>query len=546
MEKPKVVLKKGWHPEEKGEGFFFHWIGKRSSFSIENITSEEKRYVHFTAGHSFPEEGLPIMEIYLQGRKISEEEIEAPFASYAFPLKGRGNLEIEFVLNKSFSVPGDNRDLGVMIRDLEIISQPEETAFLGGWYGEEKGEFFPFRWMKKKSCLLVSTEVANEMKYLSFYAFSEYGNLSQKLSFYCGGRKKVEIPLLHGWNFYSLELFSPDLFSSNQGRNNWLEVELLLNKLFPSSYHPRDGRELGARFSRLEFHQDDRLHQNASFYHRNAVLNYREMIEGKTSLSSYPKNLGIDLYSKCNIKPPCVYCLWHSMKKLEGEYVKENVDEKTLEGYGPFFLSARTLVNCSFGEPLLHPRLPQILEYCARNKKFLEISTNGQAFSERIIKTLAGKPVFLYISLDAARKETYSKIRNDKWDSIIPHLLQLHQERKKNNNLPKIYMVFMPMKVNRDDLEEYFRLCQQIEADALVLRPLLYLHESKIEAHRGGYHFVYKDELLSREEIEKILEESRIFSKKYKIPVASQFDFGRIKEPGEEGIAESLTDFQRS
>jgi MoaA/NifB/PqqE/SkfB family radical SAM enzyme len=156
----------------------------------------------------------------------------------------------------------------------------------------------------------------------------------------------------------------------------------------------------------------------------------------------------------------------------------------------------------------------------------MEISTNGQTFTQRTIKALVGKPIYLYISLDAATKETYAKIRNDRWESIIPNLELLNRERKKKGNLPKIHIVFIPMKVNRNDLEEYFRLCQRIDADALILRPLLVLNDPKIEHDRGGYHFDYIKELLPREELEKIFKECDEYSKKYGVTVANQFSFG--------------------
>jgi MoaA/NifB/PqqE/SkfB family radical SAM enzyme len=227
------------------------------------------------------------------------------------------------------------------------------------------------------------------------------------------------------------------------------------------------------------------------------------------------------------MKPPCVYCLWDWMKEEEEGHIDTVVDEKTFEEYGPFFQSARLLINCSIGEPLMHPKFEQIVDYSTKHNKIMEISTNGQAFTNRTINALVGKPIYLYISLDAATKETYAKIRNDRWESIVPNLIRLNEERKKKGNLPKIHMVFMPMRVNRDDLEEYFRLCQKIEADALILRPLLVLNKPKIEHERGGYLFDYKNELLSREELEEIFVESRIYSEKYGIPVANQFSFGK-------------------
>ena len=104
----------------------------------------------------------------------------------------------------------------------------------------------------------------------------------------------------------------------------------------------------------------------------------------------------------------------------------------------------------------------------------------------------------------------------------------------------------MPMKVNKEDLEEYFRLCQRIEADALVLRPLLFLWNPKIEKDRGGYHFNYKDELLPRKELEEIFKQCELFSDQYGVPVANQFEFGTIKEPGTKTSTDYYFEFQRS
>jgi len=408
-----------------------------------------------------------------------------------------------------------------------------------GWNGEERDELLTFRWMEAESSLCVSAATIAAFRYMRLPVFSEYVDNSQVLSISADGRRLAEWPLIHKWNVYSL-----DLGAAGAGRSgSSVELRLSLNKLLPLKYHPDDPRRLGARIAAPEFHNDAEVHAGFLFFHRNALRNREEMVAGKTVLESYPLNLGIDLYGKCNINPPCVYCLWDRMKVLEGEYTDAVVDRAALEGYGPFFQSARTLVNCSFGEPLLHPGLEEILEQVARHGKVLELSTNGQAFTDRTIRALAGKPVYLYISLDAATAETYAKVRNDRWAPIVPNLLKLNEARKQaGNRLPKLFMVFMPMKVNRGDLEAYFRLCRDIEADFLVLRPLLHLWKPKIEVDRGGYHFDYANEMLSREEAEAIIARSAALSKTYGIPVANQYNFGLVPNRGDGDTSEKKDD----
>jgi MoaA/NifB/PqqE/SkfB family radical SAM enzyme len=404
-----------------------------------------------------------------------------------------------------------------------------ELEYRDGWYDWETDRVFPFRWMSRQSRIAVSGEALSQSRYLTFPVFSEFADYSQVMTVSAAGRTSVRLPLLYQWSRYSVDLRAG---SSEPHADGSLEVVLTLNKVFPEKYHPGDGRELGVRVGHFDFHNDLVSHENFLFFLENARRNDLEMRQGKTRLDSFPLNLGIDLYGKCNISPPCVYCLWDRMKVMEGPYTDAVVDDRTLEGYGPFFKSARNLVNCSFGEPLLHPRFQEVLELCRRNGKFMEISTNGQAFTARTIRALAGKPVSLYISLDAATRETYARIRNDKWDSIVPNLRLLNQERKKAGNLPKIFMVFMPMRVNLGDLEAYFKLCRDIDADTLVLRPLLYLWNPRIEKDRGGYHFSYKDELLSRQELEAVFVKVEEYSKRYDVPVANQFHFGEMAPPG--------------
>lgn len=535
MEIFPLIYADGWYPEEHDGFSSFRWMAKEAVCFLKDYNLSGKKYLRIIAGHSFQEKGMPILEVFANGQKIGERKIGPVFSYYAFAFGETGDIKFDFKLDRTFEAPDDTRELGIMVRRIEVLSPPDIETFLEGWHEWEYDELFPFRWMSKKARVFLPSKKLEDSKYISFHIYSEYANFTQRLNLSLGGESICEIPLLHKWNYYSFSLppssnaLKEEREGEKEGEGN--ELTLSLNKVFPEKFHSEDKRELGVRISQIEFHNNDDVHQNFLFFHKNALLNYREMLEGKSKLESYPLNLGVDLYGKCNMKPPCVYCLWDSMKKLEGEHVNAVVDEKTLNSYGPFFRSARTLVNCSFGEPLLHPRFQETLDFCQKNKKIVELSTNGQSFTKRTIDALLGKPIFLYISLDAASKETYAKIRNDRWDSILPNLMYLGKERKKRGNLPKIFMVFMPMKVNKHELEDYFRLCQRIEADSLVLRPLLYLWNPKIEADRGGYHFDYKNELLSLEETEELFKKCNEYSKKYGVPVANQFSFGIFPEP---------------
>mgnify|MGYP001035192563 FL=1 len=573
MEKAMVkelVYDAGWYGEEH-DGFRpFRWMGRKATLRLSLDPGKGERLIEIIAGHSFAPE-KPKLKVFIDGHEAGEREIHPAFSAYLFPLTGEGEVTVTLTLNRVFHVQGDSRDLGIMVRSIRIINLEElrEPLYGEGWYEWEKGEIFPFRWMQGEARLFLPSSWRKG--YLLMPISSEYFNQKQILSIRWKGKEIARWPLLYQWNAYSLELpemphssladFNPrkdtglvtedqkmalaekeNLLNRNDfkgakdfsGMENSEPIELIfkLNRLFPERYHPEDRRELGIRVGPVSWHQDGERHRDILFFHENAVKNYEEMMAGKTVLTSYPTNLGIDLYARCNVSPPCVYCLYDRMKILEGEDKEVVVDDRTLASYGPFFKAARTVVNCSFGEPLLHPRLEEILEFCASRGKIVELSTNGQSFTARTIRALLGKPIYLYVSLDAASAETYAKIRNERFNEIITNLIKLNEERKKMKGLPKIFMVFMPMRVNLHELEDYFRLCQRVEADALVLRPLLYLENPGIREERGGYLFDYEKELLSPEEIKRVISQAEELSKKYKIPLANQFEFGQVAEPG--------------
>lgn len=555
MREFEVIYEAGWYSQEHDGLYPFRWMSREASLRITLPAEPGKKLLVIVAGHSFGAEE-PELRVLLANKEIGKRKIRAAFSPYFFLLEERGELSLKFILDRFFRAPDDSRQLGVMVRSAEIIWLSELSApfYAEGWHEWEKGELFPFRWMAQEAKIYLPP--AWRGGYLVLPISSEYFNQKQILTVFSGKKELANWPLLYQWNTYSLQLpnYEPEnglensvkdgrkLVSSGRIKESAaveaIELTLKLNRLFPESYHPEDRRELGIRVGPLSWNQDKERHQDITFFHQNAVKNYQEMMAGETILASFPVNLGVDLYARCNISPPCVYCLYDRMKDLEGEDKEVVVDDRTLASYGPFFKAARSVVNCSFGEPLLHPRLEEILQFCASRGKIVELSTNGQAFTSRTIRALLGKPIYLYVSLDAATAETYAKIRNERFDEIVANLMRLKEGRKQANGLPKIFLVFMPMRVNLHELEAYFELGQRIEADALVLRPLLYLENPGIKQERGGYLFDYEKELLTTEEIRAVINQAERLSHRYQIPLANQFEFGTIPQPGK---AKNLT-----
>lgn len=397
-----------------------------------------------------------------------------------------------------------------------------KLEYLNGFYGEELDDFYKFRWMQKKGKIKI--ENFNGSKYIQFNCFSNFKDLTQELEITYKNNSLFKGKLLPQWQILTFEL---------NIEKEKIELEFETNKIFPKIYYPKDERTLSIRISNIILHNNEKKYLSVKGSYENSIKNVQEMFEGKTFLSSFPQNLGIDLYEKCNIKPPCVYCLWDESKIMEGSFEDIKVDNETLVSYGDFYVKARKLTNCSIGEPFLNPSFEKIIDLIERDEKILEISTNGNSFSERILNIIKGKKLIIYVSIDASTEETYEKLRNNQFKNVYENLKKLRDIKK--NLWPKIYLVFMPMRVNLKDKEGFFALGQEIEADCIILRPLNFIKEKRKPIKRGGYEFIYNKEILSLKENIKVWDEALNLSEKYKIPAINQLFFG-IEEKKSDNI----------
>jgi hypothetical protein len=560
---PAVSYLDGWYHWERDNYIPFRWMRREAAVSLPPHSLREGCFVAVPVFSPFDVE-TQVLSISTASGEPLRVSLRAGWHLYDFSLAeigispGSGSgLELRLAVEPVFPQeghPGDGRELGAAIGAFEVhddrrrhdvvhafaerstrSAHTDEASGNGpsclagdvrvppaggdGWYTLEADDDGPFRWMAGEAILRVP-DAAAAKRYCLVPIFSNYNNLAQELRVVEGDRVLARLRLLKRWHSYSIAL------PARRG-NGPLSLTLRLNRLLPSATHPDDARDLGVRVGTQTFHDDPERHALDEARYENDVLRQRELLAGAAVLSSGPKTLGIDLFGKCNIKPPCVYCPWDRMKALEGDHTGGAIDDTTLESYGPLFRGTHSLVNCSFGEPLLHPRLEQVLALVARHGQTIELSTNGQAFTPRTVRALAGAPVHLYVSLDAASASTYARLRNERWYEVVAGLLALREARLKAGRWPRLNIVFIPMRANRGDLEDCFKLCRLVDADALVLRPLL-LEDSTVNVERNGYRFVYEQEGLQGTELAELFADCRTFADRYSVRVMTQFDFGKL------------------
>jgi hypothetical protein len=381
------------------------------------------------------------------------------------------------------------------------------------------------------SAALEFTPVATPL-FLELWVLSEFHDLSQRLTIDDGERVQA-CALPQGWSPLSVPV------SGASGR-----LAFSVNKAFPREYYPTDTRTLAVRMRGARLHQDAERHTHIARQTANMILNQEETLAGRAALSSTPPNVGIDLIGVCNVKPPCVYCEWDFSKAQEGDHVDVPFTSETLREWGPYFDNAVNLINCSIGEPFMMKNIDELFGIFGRTGKVLQMTTNGQILTDRNIQKIVGLPIDLYLSLDAATPQTYAQLRNNTFDRILGNIRRLIAAKGGRGQAPFLHLVFMPMRCNLHELEDFVRLCADLQVDRLVLRPLNYSDSITLDWTRAGYRFEYQKELLPFDTLIRASGRAARLAERLGVELADQMDFGggmreQFREAFERGVREA-------
>jgi len=179
----------GWYPKERDDKGPFRWMGKEALVSFKEYPMPGKKFLRINAG-------------------------------------------------RTVQVHGDPRDMGIMVRDIEVLLPSETDIFLDGWYlpedapkAQEKG-----RWMKKEARCLFQGLPKDTEKYLLVDAGHPYeGTDNPVLTVFSGGQTIGSREILPGETEY---YFFLDIVSTS------FDIELRLDRVF-SPVFSGDSRKLG-------------------------------------------------------------------------------------------------------------------------------------------------------------------------------------------------------------------------------------------------------------------------------------------------------------
>ncbi|MFC1492525.1 radical SAM/SPASM domain-containing protein [candidate division KSB1 bacterium] len=192
-------------------------------------------------------------------------------------------------------------------------------------------------------------------------------------------------------------------------------------------------------------------------------------ITGKAVVKGYPVVLSIEPTSLCNLKCPQCPTGMEALKRDSG-YMNMDLYRSILDGLAKYITTIQLYFQ---GEPFMNKLLPEMITYAKSRNIYTITSTNGHFLTdENIGKIINAGLDALIIGLDGVSEESYSKYRkNGKFDTVISGIERLVDEKRKNSaGIPKIYLQFLVLKGNEDQIEEIRKLGKKLQVDRVLIK----------------------------------------------------------------------------
>ena len=223
-------------------------------------------------------------------------------------------------------------------------------------------------------------------------------------------------------------------------------------------------------------------------------------------LADHPNELYISFDKTCNLK--CSSCRINYYIKNEIQNEIDLACERVLNESN-WLKKANRLCLAGDGEVFFSPIYQRILYSDAvKNRKSIEILTNGIFMTkEKLDKLCNSVPnISVYVSIDAATKEIYSKIRKGgNYEFLIKNLEYLSQLRN-NNKIKLVELNFVIQRINYKEINDFISLLKKFKFDYVNFSSIsnwgTYTDEEFLNLTMINEEGIPNDEL--KEELEKI------------------------------------------
>ncbi len=183
----------------------------------------------------------------------------------------------------------------------------------------------------------------------------------------------------------------------------------------------------------------------------------------------YPIYMEISPAGSCNHR--CIYCALDFMD-YQPRFLDKNILKERISEMGS--LGVKSIMYAGEGEPLLHKDISEIIRSTRRSGIDTALTTNGVLLSDGLTEKILSELTWIKVSINAAKKETYSKIHRAKYsdfDKVIGNMTNAARIREKKKYKCTLGMQIILLPGNYREITLLAKKAKDIGMDYLVVKP---------------------------------------------------------------------------
>lgn len=200
-------------------------------------------------------------------------------------------------------------------------------------------------------------------------------------------------------------------------------------------------------------------------YSLNYKLSKYSYFNKKTKVFSRPKVYSIELTNHCNLQ--CAMCPRRFSNRELG-FMDFDLFKQIIKQSKRY---SDEIILHNYGEPLLHPRLVDFINYCTANKIKTWLSTNATLLDEKkSLEILNSGLDKITLAFDSINKETYEELRRganfEKTRDNIINFLKLKKKLKNKKMFAEVQII--KMKKTQNEVNDFMKEWQDLADEAYV------------------------------------------------------------------------------
>lgn len=219
----------------------------------------------------------------------------------------------------------------------------------------------------------------------------------------------------------------------------------------------------------------------------NLLLAGTHMLHRQLRPRNMPLHIQFEWTSYCNLR--CPVCPTGT-KDLEREAMPmaPELFERAWEETAPYLLTASLW---GWGEPLMHPRLSEMLRIASRHNVVTLLSTNGMPLRHESVREalIEHPPTTLIVAIDGLTDETNSKYRvGAKLEPILTGMRKLVElKRRRRAHFPVLQLRYIVMRHNEHEVDHIEEFARRHGFELLTLRSISLFDISDAEQVQSGF-----------------------------------------------------------